>query len=115
ACARPGRDVVGPRARAPLGRPGRVAAPEPCRRRLVLAGRAGPGGRMEPATGAVATIPGQGTAESDWQQCSWLWPQPPPPAQKLFGSARRLVVVAPHPDDEVLGCGGLMRLAVEAG
>lgn len=65
--------------------------------------------------GVVATIHGQGTAESDWQQCSWLWTQPPTPAQKLFGSARRLVVVAPHPDDEVLGCGGLMRLAVEAG
>ncbi|MBD0122789.1 PIG-L family deacetylase, partial [Acinetobacter baumannii] len=30
---------------------------------------------------------------------------------KLFQS-KRVVIVAPHPDDEVLGCGGLMQQLV---
>ncbi|QBI52029.1 glucosamine-6-phosphate deaminase-like protein [Streptomonospora litoralis] len=30
-------------------------------------------------------------------------------------SAQRLLVIAPHPDDEVLGCGGLMHKAKSAG
>ena len=37
-------------------------------------------------------------------------PQFPPPEK-----GERLVIVAPHPDDEVLGCGGLIQQAVAAG
>jgi LmbE family N-acetylglucosaminyl deacetylase len=32
-----------------------------------------------------------------------------------FLQARRVAVVAPHPDDEILGCGGTMARAVQAG
>ena len=34
----------------------------------------------------------------------------PPPVK-----GERIVIVAPHPDDEVLGCGGLIQQAVAAG
>ena len=34
----------------------------------------------------------------------------PPPVK-----GERLVIIAPHPDDEVLGCGGLIQQAVAAG
>jgi hypothetical protein len=37
-------------------------------------------------------------------------PQPP-----LLSAETRLLVVAPHPDDEVLGAGGLMQQVHEAG
>ena len=37
-------------------------------------------------------------------------PQFPPPEK-----GERLVIVAPHPDDEVLGCGGLIQQAVAVG
>src|SRR5688500_6726222 len=32
-----------------------------------------------------------------------------------FDSSTRLLVVAAHPDDEVLGCGGTLAKAIEAG
>ena len=53
-------------------------------------------------------IQGQGTPEAVWRP--WLRAQPfaPMPKTALLGEARRLVVVAPHPDDEVLACGGLL-------
>ena len=34
---------------------------------------------------------------------------PPPPAVLDVPNATRLLVIAPHPDDEVLGAGGLMQ------
>ena len=56
------------------------------------------------------TITGTGTPESGWlPRLPLLAPLPltPPPA--------RAVVVAPHPDDEVLGVGGLLALLAAAG
>lgn len=50
----------------------------------------------------------QGTPWSDWQQsahlarATWITPQ------QLCPAGRRLVLVAPHPDDEILMAGGLL-------
>jgi len=60
-------------------------------------------------------IQGEGTLESAWETCATLWRLPATPLRQLLGAAVRLVVVAPHPDDEVLACGGLMALAAAAG
>jgi len=54
-------------------------------------------------------IAGPGTPEERWR----AWGRTFPPFS-LHGCAR-LVVVAPHPDDEVLGVGGLMAVAVASG
>ena len=55
-------------------------------------------------------IQGRGTAESNW--LDWLARQTVPrvSALALCAANRRLVVVAPHPDDEILACGGLLAL-----
>ena len=55
------------------------------------------------------------TAESVWQQ--WLAAAPPPTVQldDLLAASERLVVVSPHPDDEVLACGGLITLHARRG
>lgn len=60
-------------------------------------------------------IEGQGTLESAWQSCAWLDALPSVQADTVLLGARRLVVVSPHPDDEVLGCGGLMQAALAQG
>jgi LmbE family N-acetylglucosaminyl deacetylase len=65
---------------------------------------------------AVAVrIHGQGTLESAWDTCAWLDAVPSVEAQTVLLGARRLIVVSPHPDDEVLGCGGLMQAALAQG
>lgn len=53
-------------------------------------------------------IEGDGTDEASWR--SWLADFPPPhkSLQHLLPLDVRLVMVAPHPDDEVLACGGLI-------
>src|SRR5262249_8591511 len=41
--------------------------------------------------------------------------QPAPPLAMRFSSATRLLVVSPHPDDEILGAGGLIQRVLHAG
>ena len=60
----------------------------------------------------MTAIDGAGTPEQDWAQ--WGAPGRFAPWAGPDG-AKRLVVVAPHPDDEVLGPGGLARMAADAG
>jgi len=64
---------------------------------------------------AVATIHGQGSEERAWEHCDWLWQQPETALADLCAGVCRLVVVAPHPDDEVLACGGLLCAAAGIG
>ncbi len=60
-------------------------------------------------------IEGGGVTEAQWAASPWLQALPRASATALFGDAQRLVVVSPHPDDEVLACGGLMALAHQSG
>ncbi|KQU56286.1 GlcNAc-PI de-N-acetylase [Rhodococcus sp. Leaf278] len=50
-----------------------------------------------------------GTAESDWMTADWSLPG------LEWNDVVTMVVVAPHPDDEILGVGGLLSLAAAAG
>lgn len=50
----------------------------------------------------------EGTPLADWQASACLARVPAIEARTLLPDACRLVVVAPHPDDEVLTCGGLL-------
>jgi hypothetical protein len=63
--------------------------------------------------GTEPALGGTGTPESEWQSCRQLHRIPPwtvstPPTN-------RCVVVAPHPDDEVLGAGGATSLLAASG
>jgi len=60
-------------------------------------------------------IEGGGVTEAQWAASPWLQTLPLASPAVLLADARRLVVVSPHPDDEVLACGGLMALAHQAG
>jgi LmbE family N-acetylglucosaminyl deacetylase len=58
-------------------------------------------------------LDGAGTPESDWRACQELhnlrpWSRP-------TSSSGRCVIVAPHPDDEILGVGGTSALLFAAG
>lgn len=60
-------------------------------------------------------IAGRGTGEALWLRSSWIRQMTRVDCGALLDGAHRLVVVAPHPDDEVLGCGGFMAQARSAG
>lgn len=60
-------------------------------------------------------IVGQGTSLRQWQHSSQLAQLPEIDILQLVPEGARAVIIAPHPDDEVLGCGGLLQLLAAAG
>ncbi|MFC6338715.1 PIG-L family deacetylase [Pseudomonas sp. CCM 7891] len=54
-------------------------------------------------------IVGQGTPLHVWQSSSRLAELPWVNIAELVPEGSRAVIIAPHPDDEVLGCGGLLQ------
>ncbi|WP_067748701.1 PIG-L deacetylase family protein [Orrella dioscoreae] len=60
-------------------------------------------------------IEGPGTSARQWQAWEAMHPPTPISAEALVPQGRRAVVVAPHPDDEVLGTGGLLMQLSQAG
>ena len=68
--------------------------------------------------GAVAFdrhISGEGTPEAQWQAWHGLSELPLVTLDELVAPTRRAVVLAPHPDDEVIGFGGLLALLAARG
>ncbi|WP_426234112.1 PIG-L deacetylase family protein [Pseudomonas sp. TWP3-2] len=60
-------------------------------------------------------IVGQGTTLHQWQSSQHLAGLDSIDILSLVPPGSRAVVIAPHPDDEVLGCGGLLQLLAAAG
>lgn len=60
-------------------------------------------------------IVGQGTSLHQWQGSQHLAELDSIDILSLVPPGSRAVIVAPHPDDEVLGCGGLLQLLAAAG
>ena len=68
---------------------------------------------MGAVTSASRLISGQGTPFRTWQSTpEWIQVEQVDAAALI---PARLVVVAPHPDDEILATGGLIRLVADAG
>jgi LmbE family N-acetylglucosaminyl deacetylase len=62
---------------------------------------------------AFRRIEGEGTPDVQWQAWDGLAALTPVTARALVPEGARAVIVAPHPDDELLGCGGLMQLLAD--
>ena len=54
-------------------------------------------------------IEGNGTSLDSWKNWSGLQTLPSLNIAKSFAAHQRICIFAPHPDDEVLGCGGLLQ------
>ena len=54
-------------------------------------------------------IVGQGTPLHHWQASPKMAELAFISVEQLVPEGHRAVIIAPHPDDEVLGCGGLMQ------
>ncbi|ATO20501.1 LmbE-like protein [Acinetobacter sp. LoGeW2-3] len=60
-------------------------------------------------------IQGEGTALETWQQSQRLDHLKVLALNEVFPLSSRICIVAPHPDDEILGCGGLIQQLDAAG
>lgn len=60
-------------------------------------------------------IMGTGTSIQAWQDWPGLQQLPPLDIKVSFPQQQRVCILAPHPDDEILGCGGLIQALVAQG
>lgn len=60
-------------------------------------------------------IEGDGTSQEAWRNWQGLHNLPRLNTADKFSSHQRVCIFAPHPDDEVLGCGGLLQQLVANG
>ncbi|MGI4816151.1 MAG: PIG-L deacetylase family protein [Janthinobacterium lividum] len=68
---------------------------------------------MENKQAPGRTVVGDGTQEAQWQAWPRLSRFPPVSVDKLIPDGGRAIIVAPHPDDEILATGGLLALLWE--
>ncbi len=54
-------------------------------------------------------IHGEGTRLEEWRSCQILQQMPEFDIPSIIPSDARVCIIAPHPDDEILGCGGLIQ------
>ncbi len=54
-------------------------------------------------------IEGDGTSQEAWKNWSGLQDMPRLEITKSFAPHQRVCIFAPHPDDEIIGCGGLLQ------
>lgn len=59
---------------------------------------------------ALRLIEGRGTPDADWQHWLALQQVQHISVTDLVPFGARALIIAPHPDDEVLGCGGLLQM-----
>lgn len=55
-------------------------------------------------------IEGRGTPDADWLRWAGLQQVRNISLSELVPQGARVLIIAPHPDDEVLGCGGLLQM-----